>query len=176
MRLQFLPPVTLLATLVLVAPLQAYDEVDLETFTQGLPVCQGCDLTDADLSDRDFQRAKLRQSDLTDANLSDSDFTSGFFTCAVLERADLRDATFQWGNFVDADLRGANLKGANLSNTDLTGAQLAGVLIDEHTRFDGAKLPDGVTLYDGTQNILRVPPTRTQEQQRIYCESRKNPR
>lgn len=157
-------------------PLMAIDETDLRTLLTGRPVCQGCNLSRADLSSKNLRGARLRQTDLTEADLSGSNLVSAYFTCAVLEGADLRNANLQWANLVDADLRGTDLRGADLSKTDLTGAQFAGARLDDTTVLDGAKLPDGATLYNGTQDLLRVQSTRSQEEQRRYCEARRAPR
>ncbi|MEM1427185.1 MAG: pentapeptide repeat-containing protein, partial [Cyanobacteria bacterium P01_H01_bin.130] len=57
--------------------------------------CQGCDLNDADLSDQERPRARLRQAQLEDADLSGSNFRASHFTCANLEDADLSDGNFE---------------------------------------------------------------------------------
>ncbi|MEL6138816.1 MAG: pentapeptide repeat-containing protein, partial [Cyanobacteria bacterium J06628_6] len=47
--------------------------------------------------------------------------------------------------FSRANLSGADLRGADLRGADLRQANLWDVLIDNEARFEGAKLPDGVS-------------------------------
>ncbi len=133
--------------------------------------CQGCDLNDADLSDQERPRARLRQAQLEDADLSGSNFRVSHFTCANLEGADLSDGNFEYANFVDANLRGVDLSGANLRRVDFTGA-----IIDEDTDFDGAdldgaKLWDGATLYDSGVDLDEIERTTIGDETRVRCDN-----
>ena len=143
---------------------------DPDVFLRGGALgCQGCDLNEADLSDQDRPRSRLRQAQLEDADLSDSNFRVSHFTCANLEGADLSDSNFEYANFVDANLRGVDLSGANLRRVDFTGA-----IIDEDTDFDGAdldgaKLWDGATLYSSGVDLDEIQRTTIGDETRVRC-------
>ena len=68
--------------------------------------CPGCDLHNAQIIDKNLNRA-----DLKGANLSG----------AILYKTTLHDAALKGANFAGADLRGTDLNGAR--NANLTGAQ-----------------------------------------------------
>ncbi|MDJ1173910.1 pentapeptide repeat-containing protein [Roseofilum capinflatum] len=151
--------------------------------------CQGCDLIEADLSNitgRTVKGSQLRQSRLMNANLSNSNFEGSYFTCADLSNANLQGGNFRWSNFVDAKLQGVDLRGADLRNTDLTGADFTGAIVDNQIKLNGAKMPDGATIYQGdpeTPDEMREPVdlntldfqrAREEREQRRYCESTNN--
>ena len=95
-------------------------------------VANGCNLSDADLSDADLSGADLSDAylygtDLSDAylygtDLSGADLSDANLTFAILSGADLSDANLTFADLSDADLSGAILSGAILSDADLSNA------------------------------------------------------
>ncbi len=82
-----------------------------------------------ELSDEDFQNAKLKKADLENANLSNADFSGADLRGANLKSAslsgtNLSNANLEGANLAGANLEGANLEGANLEDADFTGAVL----------------------------------------------------
>lgn len=149
MKLPKITTITLLTIAGLTTPILAENVDELRQFLDNpSAVCQGCDFSEADLSNIRRRGAKLRQTNLTKANLSNSNFSASYFTCADLSNANLQNTNLQWSNLVDANLRGVNLRNADLSKTDLTGAIFEGA-ITEGVILKGAKMPDGATIYDG---------------------------
>ena len=102
----------LISALLLCSNGWAYNETDLAKF-KALNVCEGCDLSGANLNNAQLSEANLRYANLRGAKLN---------------RAYLLGA-----NLYHADLRGADLSEANLSEVNLRGADLA------EAKLDGAK-------------------------------------
>ena len=124
--------------------------------------CPGCNLFQADFSNRNlkgksFAGARMRQADLTSAvmngtsfaraDLRDVDAYAGVFTAANFAGANLTNASFvgtylQGANFQGATLAGVNFSGAEMGRArGLTQRQLAGACGDETT-----ELPRGLRL------------------------------
>lgn len=80
---------------------------------------QGQDVTGADLSDLDLEKADFREAILTRANLRGSRLAGADLSGAILREADLADA-----NLEGAILRGADLTGARMGKANLRGATL----------------------------------------------------
>jgi uncharacterized protein YjbI with pentapeptide repeats len=112
------------------------------TDTAGMEVdWEGCNLSDANLSESDLtganlsganlNRAVLKDVNLTGANLSESNLYA-----ATLNRVTLTDANLSGANMSDTWLTDANLRSANLSPAKnlrgggkyLRGAKLSGVI------------------------------------------------
>ena len=96
--------------------------------------CSGCNLFQADLTNRElkgknYARARLRQADLSLGDFNRSNFsgtdmrdvnaTGALFSGSSFVRANLMNATF-----VGAYLEGANFAGANLSGVNFSGAEM----------------------------------------------------
>jgi Pentapeptide repeats (8 copies) len=136
------------------------------------------DLSEADLSRLNLQRAKLNSTDLSRANLrgailSGADLSNANLSGAYLRGADLSDATLSRANlreatligaiFSDAALDGAILSGANLLDAILIGADLRFASLDK-ARLNGtpllsikeleknAKSLQGATMPDGSKH------------------------
>jgi uncharacterized protein YjbI with pentapeptide repeats len=82
--------------------------------------CQGCNLSEADLSDWLLSKADLSDANLSGANLSHADLSG-----ANLTRADLSYSYPSGADLSDANLSQANLIGAYLFETNLSGANLS---------------------------------------------------
>ena len=99
-------------------------------------LCQGCDLSGAnltqahligaDLRDANLQGANLVEANLEGADLSHADLTGANLTRAFLTNALLQNATLDWANLTEATLYFVDVTGASLLNADLTGADIVG--------------------------------------------------
>jgi len=125
--------------------------------------CPGCNLFQADFTNRemrgrDYSRARLRQANLSasimnrtsfaGADLRDVNAYGALFSSANFSGADLTNATFVGAYLQGANFRGANLTGVNFAGaemdraTGLTQAQLNAACGDETTRLPaGLRLP-----------------------------------
>jgi len=81
-------------------------------------------LIKADLSGADLSRADLRRASLLDANLSEARLKRADLTRADLRIANLEKADLSLADLFEADLSATNLRWANLVRADLTGADL----------------------------------------------------
>jgi uncharacterized protein YjbI with pentapeptide repeats len=91
--------------------------------------CQGCDLSNANLSGASLRgawlgMANLRGTDLSGADLRRLQARSVKLDGAKLNNADFRDADLYFATMSKANLEGADLRGAYLGNADLRGANL----------------------------------------------------
>jgi uncharacterized protein YjbI with pentapeptide repeats len=136
-------------------------KANLSGIKQTFGLYRGTNLTEADLSNSEFQAADFTDANLTDANLNgislpkancskahllrakmnaahlvEAVFDSAFLRQADLTKADLRRASFRKANLVGAKLRNANLEGADLTGADLRLAKL------NNANLRGAKLYD----------------------------------
>ncbi len=126
-------PALLVAALLLAGPALAQNSAQIARAGSGAN-CPGCNLFQADYSNKDmkarnFTGARLRQSDLSlsvmnrtsfaRADLRDVNAYGGVFSSANFAGADLTNATF-----VGAFLEGSNFSGARLSGTNLSGAEM----------------------------------------------------
>lgn len=155
------------------------------------------ELIDADLRERDFRGANLRDAELLNARLSranlrgadltDSLLDGANMTYANLQRALLRSASLQgarlkrtilwWACLHSADLRGADLRGADFSFTDLCGADF------RNTRLEGAVFREIRTSlrtrwpdwYTPPSSIPQRVPTQTEEERRLWKGSKNRP-
>lgn len=94
--------------------------------------CQGCDLSNKDLSLRqfnnaDFSKANLQNAVLGGAKLRNANFSNANLKQSVLRQANLENARFDNANLSQADFRcGAGtctyLSGTSFKNANLTGA------------------------------------------------------
>jgi hypothetical protein len=95
-------------------------------------VCEGDNLTSANLFGADLTEANLNHADLSDANLSGANLYGANLIYANLiyanlSHAILTGANLSFANLTGADLRYANLNYANLTSVNLYGAILTGV-------------------------------------------------
>ena len=82
-------------------------------------------LTNEDLTNKDFSDVNLRSAYLDKAN----------FKNANLSKADLKGARLIGANLANANLRGADLRGATLKDSNLSGADLKGAIYSVMTVF-----------------------------------------
>jgi uncharacterized protein YjbI with pentapeptide repeats len=123
--------------------------------TQAGANCPGCNLFQADLSNRtlkarDYARARLRQADLSLSVFNHGDFTG----------ADLRDlngygALFSSANFTHANMTNSTFVGAFLQGANFRGATLSGV------NFSGAEMDHAVGLTQAQLNSACGDPSTT---------------
>jgi inosose dehydratase len=106
----------------------AYDENDLETLLS-TNQCNQCDLSNADLSNKDLYGSSLMEANLTGADLSG----------ALLREANLTGGILTNATLTDAKLNGATLTRANMTNAILTNANLTNTKVDAAI-FDKADL------------------------------------
>ena len=125
---------------------------------QGGASCPGCNLFQADFTNREmksrnFAKARPRQADMSAAVMNRTSFAGG----------DLRDvnayaAVMSSANFAGADLTNATFVGAYLEGANFRGATLAG------TNFSGAEMDKAVGLTQAQLNAAcgdaatRLPP------------------
>jgi uncharacterized protein YjbI with pentapeptide repeats len=96
--------------------------------------CQGCDLSQANLTGLDLSNTDLSGVNLGGANLSGANLSGTKLTGANLSQANLNNAVLRSANLngadltgstvTDADLRGATLSEANLSQADFSRTNL----------------------------------------------------
>ena len=103
------------------------------------------DLSGADLSDANLNRAYLREADLHDANLRGAKLSNADLWAADLHDANLRGADLLRANLRDADMHGADLREAKWRGADLSSANLCGADMCD-TYLCGANLR-GANLY-----------------------------
>gem|GEM_PF-1834180 len=106
--------------------------------TSGIPQCNRCDLSGADLENGFFQLAVL-----IDANLSGAKLDGANLAGAQLNGANLSNASLRYANLSGARLEGADLRGADLSHAWLNWTWLVGA------NLEGANLTNAVFI--GTQ-------------------------
>ena len=134
-------------------------------------VCEGCDLSGADLSgmylyeakvaganfsSANLEGANIQGADLTGANFDNArlvktKLSGSFFTNASLRQSDLSGGSrLDHADFTSADLSGANLNQAKLKRTNLTGAILRQVNLGGadlyKVKFDQADLTKATFL------------------------------
>lgn len=107
--------------------------------TSGIPQCNRCDLSGADLENGFFQLAVLVDANLSGAKLDGANLAGAQLNGANLSKASLRYANLSGARLEGADLRGADLShawlnwtwlvGANLEGTNLTNAVFVGTQI-----------------------------------------------
>lgn len=93
--------------------------------------CRGCDLSNLDLSlknwsEADFSNANLQNTILGGAKLSDANFTQANLQGAVLRQANLANANFEGANLSQADFRCGGGTCTYLFNTSFKNANLRG--------------------------------------------------
>ncbi|HYK02238.1 MAG TPA: molybdopterin-dependent oxidoreductase [Thermoanaerobaculia bacterium] len=95
-------------------------------------------LTGTDLSDCNFEGARIKACRFLRVTLRRARATGGNFTRCIFIDSDLRDADLSRCDLEGADFRGADLRGADLRETFLTATQFA----DRHreTKIEGARL------------------------------------
>jgi len=104
----------------------------------------GLDLSDQDLSGRNFGPVDLTGTDFSNANLAGANLSQALFYDTNLEGADLSGANLR--NAVFVNVMGGSLEGANLIGADLTGAFGNGVL--SNANLGNATCPDGTSAQD----------------------------
>lgn len=122
-----------LAALVLAGPASAQNPAQIQRAATAS--CPGCNLFQADFTNRemkgrDYSKARLRQANLSAAIMNRTNFSGadmrdvnaygGLFTSANFSGADLTNASF-----VGAYLQGANFRGANLTGANFAGAEMS---------------------------------------------------
>lgn len=120
------------AALALAGPASAQDPAQIRRAATAS--CPGCNLFQADFTNRqmksrNYSKARLRQANLSAAIMNGTNFSGadlrdvnaygGLFTSANFSGADLTNASF-----VGAYLQGANFRGANLTGTNFAGAEM----------------------------------------------------
>ncbi|RXJ68140.1 hypothetical protein CRV08_07730 [Halarcobacter ebronensis] len=115
---------SILVLFFLISSLFAYNQKDLDKFLN-TKVCQNCDLSNANLSGKEFQNSDLSGTNLSGANLSKSDFLKSNLWGANLTNANLSDTNLRASNLSAVEFKNVNcnnttLKGANLSNASLS--------------------------------------------------------
>ena len=93
------------------------------------------------LRNESLQQVSLEGTDLSGIDLSGADLAHSFLTNTNFSNANLQKTSLK-----GAFLNQSNLEGANLSGADLRWAKLTGVIIDEHTQFDGALYDVGTRI------------------------------
>jgi hypothetical protein len=116
--------------------------------------CEGCDLSEANLTIAFLYKAHLTGANLSGAILSDArlwsaDLTGANLSGAHLTGASLLNANLSGARLWKADLIGANLTGANLSEAYLPRAKLS------HAVFEPAKIPP-VTSLSASQGLHKL--------------------
>ena len=110
----------------------------------------GAKFAGSKMNDGEFMNAKLIGSDFTDVELSNAHFNkadlrfSYFSVATITGKASFVGADLKFANFSGADLTGADLSDADLRHAILSGATLNGCIINENTKFYGAKLDDAI--------------------------------
>lgn len=97
--------------------------------TSGIPQCNGCDLSGANLENGFFQLAVLNNANLSGAKLDGANMAGAQLNGANLSNASLRYANLSGARLEGADLRGADLSNAWLNWTWLIGANLEGAIL-----------------------------------------------
>jgi uncharacterized protein YjbI with pentapeptide repeats len=151
----------LLAALAVAGPVSAQNPQQIQRSMTAS--CPGCNLFQADYTNRqmkarDYSRARLRQANMSAAIMNGTNFSGadlrdvnaygGLFTSANFSGADLTNASFVGAYLQGANFRGANLAGANFAGaemnraTGLTQAQLNAACGDAATQLPrGLRLP-----------------------------------
>jgi len=104
----------------------------------------GLDLSEQDLSGRNFGPVDLTGTDFSNANLAGANLSQALFYDTNLEGADLSGANLR--NAVFVNVMGGSLEGANLIGADLTGAFGNGIL--STANLGNATCPDGTSAQD----------------------------
>lgn len=101
---------------------------------QGGASCPGCNLFQADFTNREmkarnFGKARLRQADMSAAVMNRTNFSGGDLRdvnayAAVMSGANFAGADLTNATFVGAYLEGANFRGAILTGTNFSGAEM----------------------------------------------------
>lgn len=106
--------------------------------TSGIPQCNRCDLSGANLENGFFQLAILQEANLEGTKLDGANLAG-----AQLNGANLRNASLRYANLSGARLEGADLRGADLTNAWLNWTWLVGA------NLEGTNLTNAVFV--GTQ-------------------------
>lgn len=109
--------------------------------TSGIPECNRCDLSGANLENGFFQLAVLLEANLSGARLDGANLAG-----AQLNGANLNKASLRYANLSGARLEGADLRGADLSNAWLNWAWLVGA------NMEGANLTNAIFVGTQIQN------------------------
>jgi uncharacterized protein YjbI with pentapeptide repeats len=126
--------------------------------------CPGCNLFQAD-----FGGAELKNKNFAKARLRQADLSIGVYNGTIFAGGDLRDinaygAVFSSANFAGADLTNANFVGAYLQGSNFAGANLTGA------NFSGAEMQRTVGLRQAQlskacgDSSTRLPPGLTVEE------------
>ena len=145
MKRSVLLATALFAAVALGQPASAQNAGQIQRARSGAS-CPGCNLFQADFTNRelkarDFSKARLRQADLSAAVMNRTSFAG----------ADLRDlnayaAVMTGANFAGADLTNASFVGAYLEGANFSGARMAGA------NFSGAEMDRAVGLTQAQLN------------------------
>jgi uncharacterized protein YjbI with pentapeptide repeats len=142
-----------IAALALAGPAAAQNPAQIQRAATAS--CPGCNLFQADYTNRemkgrDYSKARLRQANRSAAVMNGSNFSGadmrdvnaygGLFTSANFSGADLTNASF-----VGAYLQGANFRGANLTGANFAGAEMSRAVGLTQAQLNAA-CGDGSTL------------------------------
>jgi uncharacterized protein YjbI with pentapeptide repeats len=116
-------------------------DVERARDTSGIPECNRCDLSGANLENGFFQLAVLLEANLSGARLDGANLAG-----AQLNGANLSKASLRYANLSGARLEGADLRGADLSNAWLNWAWLVGA------NMEGANLTNAIFVGTQIQN------------------------
>lgn len=143
------------------------DPEDLKALTSGmrdLSHCdfRGADLSNLDLSDRDFTNSLFQKAKCHRTNFSRSNFTNAKMSFADATGASFDECKMPRMHFGYTKLGGASLKNVDgigaifqhvvLTQADLSGADFSGGKIDQDTILEGAKR-DALTNFDKVKLI-----------------------
>ncbi len=154
-------PIALALTLAAVSGAQAQNAGQIRQ-AQGGASCPGCNLFQADFTNREmkarnFAKARLRQADMSAAVMNRTNFSGGDLRdvnayAAVMSSANFAGADLTNATFVGAYLEGANFNGAKLAGANFSGAEMARAVGLTQTQLNGAcgdamtQLPKGLRL------------------------------
>ncbi|MFQ5935908.1 MAG: pentapeptide repeat-containing protein [Acidiferrobacterales bacterium] len=133
------------------APVSAVNQRHLNALLAS-HVCNGCNLTKADLRGKQLRGVKLRWAVLDNADLRGTDLSGADLTGASLKDAQLANTNLQGAKLEGADLRGVDLTEVTLIGADLRWADLRHLDVDLAfefveligVRLEGARFKHGV--------------------------------
>ena len=139
--MRFLLRTILLLTVLQTGPVLAFDPSAVNRL-KSKPVCPGCDLSGAVMTNAYLPGAILKEANLADSNLKGAELSFADLSNAKLAGADLSgtkliNTNLSGSDLTGADISGAGLHGANLSGADLTRADFSGAVLG-YVKFQGA--------------------------------------
>ncbi len=98
--------------------------------------------SDYEVRGADLRRASLYASDLSYMDCRGTDFEGATLDRCFMNGGDFRGANFKWAKMKTSSLAQTRCEGANFEGADLRGAVMRGVIFDEETKFEGARMSD----------------------------------